>query len=132
MITVALTRADLVEKRVAAGLEKACQNGLDLFDALKAHCDEQRARDGKPRRRGIVIRWSRVHALWMATAYPSHSAWMIGAGLLPAMGFADADLRGAHLRGAHLGGADLRGADLRGAYLGDWERGPDGYARRKA
>ena len=44
----------------------------------------------------------------------------------------DADLYGAYLRGADLYGADLYGADLRGANLDSWERGSDGYARRKA
>jgi len=68
----------------------------------------------------------------------------------------NADLYGAHLTGAHLTGADLAGVDLTCAdltyadltyadltcadlteahltyaNLGDWERGPDGYARRK-
>ncbi len=49
-----------------------------------------------------------------------------------------ADLRGASLRSANLYGADLRGADLCGAYRPDgdlpdgWERGSDGYLRRKA
>jgi hypothetical protein len=47
-----------------------------------------------------------------------------------------ANLRGANLRGANLGGADLRranlgDADLRGANLDNWERGPDGFARRR-
>lgn len=27
--------------------------------------------------------------------------------------------------------ANLRGANIGGANLGDWERGPDGYARKK-
>ena len=53
-----------------------------------------------------------------------------------------ANLNGANLTGASLSGADLYGADLyranltgaslSGADLGEWERGPDGYARRKA
>ena len=47
-----------------------------------------------------------------------------------------ADLSGADLVGVDLSRADLSGADLTGAYLfganlGEWERGPDGYARRK-
>jgi hypothetical protein len=41
------------------------------------------------------------------------------------------DLSGANLRGADLTGADLSNADLSGTNLGDWERGPDGIARRK-
>ena len=36
------------------------------------------------------------------------------------------DLAGANLTGANLTGADLTGADLE-----EWERGEDGYARRK-
>ena len=47
-----------------------------------------------------------------------------------------ADLAGANLTGANLTGADLfranlYGADLAGANLEEWERGEDGYARRK-
>jgi len=53
-----------------------------------------------------------------------------------------ANLSGADLSGAYLSWADLSWADLSGAYLygadlswadlGAWERGPDGFARRKA
>jgi len=42
-----------------------------------------------------------------------------------------ANLSGANLSGANLSGANLSGANLYGADLGDWERGPDGYAQRK-
>ena len=42
-----------------------------------------------------------------------------------------ADLTGADLFRANLTGADLTGADLTGADLEEWERGEDGYARRK-
>ena len=47
---------------------------------------------------------------------------------------ARANLDGAYLAGANLDGAYLDGANLDGASLDhcDWERGPDGYARRKA
>ena len=58
-------------------------------------------------------------------------AYLSGADL----GVADlsgADLGVADLSGAYLSGADLRGANLGGANLGGWERGPDGFARRKA
>jgi len=44
----------------------------------------------------------------------------------------NADLSGANLTGANLTGANLSGAYLKGAYLGDWERGQDGIAQRKA
>ncbi len=43
-----------------------------------------------------------------------------------------ANLCGANLCGADLGGANLGGADIRWADLGGWERGSDGYARRRA
>jgi hypothetical protein len=43
-----------------------------------------------------------------------------------------ADLGGANLSGADLGDARLSWANLNGANLGNWERGPDGYARRKS
>ncbi len=42
-----------------------------------------------------------------------------------------ADLGGAYLGGAYLGGAYLGGADLSGANLSGWERGPDGFAKKK-
>lgn len=41
------------------------------------------------------------------------------------------NLSGADLTGADLTRVDLSGARLTGANLGQWERGPDGYARRK-
>jgi hypothetical protein len=42
-----------------------------------------------------------------------------------------ANLFGANLSRANLSRADLSGANLFGANLGDWERGNDGYAKRK-
>ena len=42
-----------------------------------------------------------------------------------------ANLSGADLAGANLTGADLFRANLTGANLEEWERGEDGYARRK-
>ena len=42
-----------------------------------------------------------------------------------------ANLYGANLTGAILLGANLLGANLTGANLEEWERGEDGYARRK-
>ena len=44
---------------------------------------------------------------------------------------ARANLTRANLAGADLAGADLAGANLAGAYLGLWERGPAGYARKR-
>ena len=42
-----------------------------------------------------------------------------------------ADLSGADLSVVYLSGAKLSGANLSGANLREWERGPDGYARRR-
>ena len=42
-----------------------------------------------------------------------------------------ADLFGADLSGANLSGAYLSRANLSGADLGEWERGPDWFARKK-
>ncbi len=42
-----------------------------------------------------------------------------------------ANLSGANLSGAYLSGAYLGGADLSGANLSGWERGPDGFAKKK-
>jgi hypothetical protein len=50
---------------------------------------------------------------------------------LTGVGLSGTDLYGACLIDANLSGANLSGSDLTGANLGDWERGPDGYARRK-
>jgi len=66
----------------------------------------------------------------LSRAYLS-GAYLYGADL------SRADLSGADLSRAYLSGADLSGADLSRAYLsgadlGAWERGPDGFARRKA
>ena len=52
------------------------------------------------------------------------------------MNLSGADLSGAnlsvvYLSGANLSGANLSGANLSGANLREWERGPDGYARRR-
>ncbi len=144
MITISLLRS-------ALAAATPCAKGLALYDDIKAQADEQRVAEGKPARRGIVIRWTRTHALWLAYAYPDFSAWLIENGIVPAISFRDANLYGANLRGANLRGANLswanlswanlRGANLscanlswanlRGANLGEWERGSDGYAWRR-
>jgi hypothetical protein len=63
-------------------------------------------------------------------------AYLSGADLFGAYLFgADlsrADLSGANLYRANLSRANLYRANLSRANLGDWERGPDGYAQRKA
>ena len=91
---------------------------------------------------GASLAGANLAGAYLARAYLA-GAYLAGASL------AGANLRGADLTGASLAGADLdraklRGADLTGgslagaaldraslagANLGDWERGPDGYAR---
>ena len=50
---------------------------------------------------------------------------------LPHANLYDANLTQADLTGANLYSANLAGAYLTGTNLGEWERGPDGYARRR-
>jgi len=97
--------------------EDPCVDGLDLFRAIKRHQDEVRAAEGKPLRRGLRVRWTRLHGLWLAAAYPSMAGWLADKGIVPQVSLPFADLRGANLRGADLDGANLRGADLDGANL---------------
>jgi len=134
---ITITRAELVE-------HQACADGLDMYDAIAREL-------GTPDR--ITIEWSPLAWLWLG----SHAKWLHDREIAPMPSFARADLRGAnldgaylrganlsgaylcgaYLRGAYLSGANLSDANLRGAYLrgadlGSWERGPDGYARRRA
>ena len=108
MITVSIRRADLVA-------ENACNPWLALFDVLKTHQDEQRARsigpEGSPQaargpRAGLVVRWSRLHALWLASAYPSFASWLVERGIVPQVSLISASLDGANLDGASLRGAN--------------------------
>ena len=138
-ITVRIDRAALE----AAG---ACERGLALFDALLAHQTEDRARsvgpDGRPRRplRHLRIRWTPLHALWSAGAYPEFSRWLYARGLIPQISLEGANLEGANLRGAnlvdaYLVDAYLDGANLRGAYRpsdppAGWVPDSYGYLRR--
>ena len=89
MITVTISKAALKE----AG---ACAAGIALFDTIKRAADAQRATEGKPPRRGLRVRWSRLHALWLSVAYPEFAAWLIGAGLVPSIAFQMANLDGAN------------------------------------
>jgi len=106
-ITVRLDRA-------ALEAANACDGGLALFDALLAHQTEERARRGLRPLRHLRIRWTPLHALWSAGAYPEFSRWLYARGLIPLI-----SLGGANLEGANLGGANLEGANLGGAYLVD-------------
>lgn len=149
-----IRRADLKAKR-------ACVGGIELFSAIMAEQNDLRARRGKkPRADKIRIPLCALSWLWLSQ-HGNHQAWLYSQHLVPMPSFAGLDLYGANLysaalRGANLSGADLRGADLSGAYLRganlygadlrganlsgaylygaklvDWERGPDGFARRK-
>jgi uncharacterized protein YjbI with pentapeptide repeats len=150
MILVTISRTSLVA-------EQACAEGLALFDAIAGM---QSSGDPKRLQR-IKVRWTRLHRVWLSAAYPQFWRWLYERHLVPEVSLRGANLRGAYLRdaylvgadlvganlrganlrGAYLVGADLRGAYLRGAYLrgaylrdanlGGWERGEDGYARRK-
>ena len=71
---------------------------------------------------GVVEPWECIDIrIWVAATRPHLSR---------------ADLSGAYLSRANLSRANLSGADLSGAYLSGadlegWERGDDGYAKRK-
>ena len=110
----------------------ACREGLALFDALKSAQDERRSARGLRPRALLRLEWSTLAYLWLESEGRRFASWMFHCGIVPMPSFARANLGGANLGGANLGGAYLGGANLDGAYLGDWERGPDGYARRKA
>jgi len=110
MMIIALQRKALESKR-------ACPEGLRLFDAIKARQDDVRAKAGKPPRKGCVWRWTRLHVVWMAVAYPGFLAWMVQRDLFPIANLGGAYLEGAYLEGAYLEGAYLEGAYLEGAYL---------------
>jgi len=95
----------------------ACEEGLALFDAIKGCADGERAAAGKPARKGLVVRWTRVHAIWMATVYPAFSRWLNDHDLIPAINLTCADLTCADLTRANLTRANLYGADLTRANL---------------
>ena len=144
MIALALTIAELEAHR-------ACARGLNAFRA--AWGEELRIAEWTPLHSvwlavawPTYVRWARKEGLIPGASLAGANlagAYLAGASL------AGANLRGADLTGASLAGADLdraklRGADLTGgslagaaldraslagANLGDWERGPDGYAR---
>jgi hypothetical protein len=96
----------------------ACADGLDLFDAIKAGQDDERAKAGRGPRRSLRLQWDLLPQLWMATAYPSFFYWLISVGAIgPVHAKRNARLDGARLDGASLDGARLDGARLVGARL---------------
>lgn len=98
-----LLRRDLV-------VRQACAEGLALFDELAAL---------QGRKRSLRLTWA--HLLWLATDARSREcvAWAQRESLLPRLGLAFADLRGADLEYAYMRCADLSGADLYAANLRD-------------
>jgi len=144
MIALALTIAELEAHR-------ACARGLNAFRA--AWGEELRIAEWTPLHSvwlavawPTYVRWARKEGLIPGASLAGANlagAYLAGASLaganlrgadLTGASLAGADLdraklRGADLTGASLAGADLDRASLAGANLGDWERGPDGYAR---
>ena len=97
MIYVSITKAELLK-------HEACDEGMRLFDAI-ASGDEW------------VGKWTPLHSVWLATAYPAFRAWLRHRGLIPITDLAHANLFGADLSGANLSRAYLSGADLSRANL---------------
>lgn len=92
-VTLRLTRTVIAS-------HKACQQGLELFDAI--------APSGL-----LELEWTPLAMVWLAVAQPQFAEWLYHAGLIP-WSLRDADLSGLDLRSAWLHGAKLEGA-LRGA-----------------
>ena len=136
MVFVSITRKELE----AAG---ACAEGLQLFDSV--------AWNGQ-----WSGEWTQLRDIWLAVGAPGFAGWLRGKRMIPSANLSRAYLSGAYLSGAILSGANLSyanlycadlsranlsRADLSGAYLGsailtdckmgDWERGSDGYAKKK-
>ena len=95
MITITIQRATLVKLQ-------ACTEGLALYDAIAA---QQPASDARRSKR-LRFRYTPLHCVWLASAYPGFASWLIARALVPLL-----SLESANLRGANLGGANLRGAD---------------------
>ena len=94
----------------------ACREGLAMFDHLKVGQDERRISRGLKPRAKLRLEWSALSFMWLEAEGRRFASWMFQHGIVPMPSF----------RGANLGGANLSGA-----YLVGWERGPDGYTRRK-
>ena len=108
----------------------ACEAGMDLYRAVYAEQSDLRKRRGKrPIAGKIRIPWTPLSYVWLSLS--GFGRWLFTVRLAPMPYIGGAHLGGADLGGAKLRGAYLEGADLSGANLGDWERGPDGYAQRK-
>jgi hypothetical protein len=135
----------------------ACASGLECFDALKQAQDERRTAAGKKPRAKLRLEWSPLAYLWLEVEGRRFASWLFQRGIVPMPSFRNANLDGANLTranlyganldganltranldganlyGANLTRANLYGANLTRANLDGWERGPSGYAQRKA
>ncbi len=113
-----------------ADLSGAYLSGANLSEANLSGADLSRANLSEANLYGANLYGANLYGANLSGA-DLYEAYLYGANL------SGADLYEAYLYGANLSGADLSraylsGANLSGADLGDWERGPDGYARRKA
>src|ERR1044072_7562129 len=108
MISVTIRRSELR----ALG---ACSAGRELFASIAP--------------KGVlhVQSWTQLHALWLATAYPEYSAWLIDSRAIPAIRLADANLAGAYLARATLAGAYLARANLADATIRMRQEAPPGW-----
>ena len=122
--------------------ERACEEGLALFDAVKAAQDDMRRSCGKAPRKKLRLEWSPIAYLWLECNGRGFASWLYGRGIVTMPSFeganlasanlayvnieranltganlASADLAGADLARANLDGANLTGANLEGAYL---------------
>src|SRR5258708_39418569 len=94
MITVTITK----EQLEAAD---ACGDGLDLYEACCCEVGHVQIKD-----------WQHVHSVWLATAYPSFSDWLVSNGIIPRANLARANLGGAHPDGAYPAPPHPAPADL--------------------
>ena len=101
-IIVTIVRADLIR-------DKACVEGLALFDRIAVECGTPDA---------VTFAWSPLAALMLATAARDSVQWLREQRYIPVgADLYGANLYGANLRGANLYGVDLYGVDLYGADL---------------
>ncbi len=112
MIHVTITASELADAGACSEGGDLQHNGMALFRAIG------KLQWGLADPPCIVVpRWTVLHTLWFATAYPSHYGWLRDKSLIPCVSLRGANLGGAYLRGANLGGANLRDANLVGANL---------------
>jgi len=95
----------------------ACAGGLAVYDAIAAIATD--AGDKRASKR-LRLRWTPLHALWLASVHPDYARWLVDTRIVPSLAYARLDrasLVGARLDGARLDGASLDGARLDRASL---------------